>query len=336
MEAVRGAQAYLNYQAWAVTLAVGFLILRNFAAVLNRPRLGLWVILAGIPMNGILDYGLVLGHLGLPRMEIAGAGLASLITHSVMFLTMLAIALRVRPLSRYNILGRFWKPDWPVFGQIFVLGLSIAGIMFLEFGLIMGSLMMIGWIGANALAAHQIALMLASVTFKVPLGISQAATVRVGHAAGRRDLKGVARAGWTAIAMGVAFMAMTSVVMWICPELLVAIFLDRADAGNAAVMALAASLIMVAAVFQIGDGVQTIGAGVLRGLSDTRVPMAFAAFGFWVLGLSSGYVLGLRMNLGTVGIWAGMTVGLTVVAIFYAVRFRHLVRKGHLPEVARD
>ena len=267
VQAVRGAQAYLDYQAWALVSAVAFVVLRNFAAVLNRPRLGLWVMVAGIPLNGILDYGLVLGRLGLPRMEIAGAGLASLVTHTLMFLTMLLIAVRVRPLSRYNILGRFWKPDWEVFAQIFRIGLPIAGIMGMEFGLIMGSLLMIGWIGSDALAAHQIALMLASVTFKVPLGISQAATVRVGHAAGRRDPAGVARAGWTAIAMGVAFMAMTSVVMWTWPDLLASIFLDRADAGNAEVMALAVSLIMVAAVFQVGDGVQTVGAGVLRGLS---------------------------------------------------------------------
>ncbi len=336
VQAVEGAQAYLDFQAWALVSAVAFVVLRNFAAVLNRPRLGLWVILVGIPVNGILDYGLVLGRLGLPRMEIAGAGLASLVTHTLMFLAMLLIAVRVRPLSRYNILGRFWKTDWEVFAQIFRIGLPIAGIMFMEFGLIMGSLVMIGWIGADALAAHQIALMLASVTFKVPLGISQAATVRVGHAAGRRDAAGVARSGWTAIFMGIAFMAMTSVVMWTCPELLASIFLDRADAGNAAVMALAASLIMVAAVFQIGDGVQTVGAGVLRGLSDTRVPMTFAAFGFWVLGLSAGYVLGLRMDLGTVGIWIGMTVGLSAVAVFHVLRFRHLLRIGYLPRVARD
>ncbi len=336
IEAVRGAQAYLNYQAWALPSAVAFVVLRHFAAVLNRPRLGLWVILAGIPLNALLDYGLVLGRLGLPRMEIAGAGLASLVTHMLMFLVMLVIALRVRPLSRYNILGRFWKPDWPVFGQIFRLGLPIAGIMILEFGLIAGSLVMIGWIGSNALAAHQIALMLASVTFKVPLGISQAATVRVGHAAGRRDPAAVARAGWTAIAMGIAFMAMTSVVMWVWPEILVMIFLDRADAGNTAVMALAASMIMVAAVFQIGDGVQTIGAGVLRGLSDTKVPMTFAAFGFWVLGLPAGYLLGFTMDFGAVGIWVGMTVGLSAVGVFHALRFRRLLNLGHMPRVAPD
>ncbi|MCG8511564.1 MAG: MATE family efflux transporter [Rhodospirillales bacterium] len=335
-EASRSAQVYLDYLAWALPPAIGFMVLRNFAAVLNRPRLGLWVLLAAIPLNAVLDYGLVLGRLGMPRMEIAGAGLASLIAHAFMFLAMLWIALRVRPLSRYTILGRFWRPDWSVFLQIFRVGLPIAGILTLEFGLIVVSLVMIGWIGPNALAAHQIALMLASVTFKVPLGISQAATVRVGNAAGRGDVAGIARAGWTAMIMGVVFMAAMTLIMWTWPDALASIFLDRADAGNAAVMTLAASLILVAAVFQIGDGAQTIGAGVLRGLSDTKIPMTFAAFGFWVLGLSAGYLLAFRFDLGAVGVWIGITVGLSTVALFHVARFRHLTRIGYLPRVATD
>lgn len=334
--ASHAAQAYLNYRAWAVIPAVAFVVLRNFAAVLNRPRLGMWVVLAAIPLNGVLDYGLVLGRFGLPRMEMAGAGLASLIASVFSFLTMLWIVLSIRPLRRYNILGRFWRPDWPVFRRIFRIGLPIAGLMTMEFGLIMGSLVMIGWTGADALAAHQIAIMLASITFKVPLGISQAATVRVGYAAGRRDPAGIARSGWTAIAMGVAFMALMSVVMWIWPDALVAIFLDRTDPANAEVMALAASLIVVAGFFQVGDGIQTVGAGVLRGLNDTKVPMTFAAFGFWVLGLSSGCVLGIAMGLGAVGVWIGMTVGLSSVAAFHLGRFRHLIRIGYLPGVAQD
>jgi MATE family multidrug resistance protein len=334
--ASRAAQEYLNYRAWALVPAIAFMVLRNFAAVLNRPRLGLWVILAAIPLNGILDYGLVLGRFGLPRMGIAGAGLASLVASSVMFLVMLWIALTVRPLSRYTILGRFWRPDWSVFRRIFRIGLPIAGIMLVEFGLIGGSLLMIGWIGPNALAAHQIAIMLASVTFKVPLGIAQAATVRVGHALGRRDLAGVVRAGWVAFAMGLVFMTLASAVMWSWPDALAGIFLRKSDVGNVEVMALAASLIMVAAVFQIGDGAQTIGAGVLRGLSDTAVPMSFAAFGFWGLGLPCGYLLGITMGLGAVGVWVGITIGLFGVAVFHVLRFRHLTRRGHLPGVAPD
>ena len=335
-EASREAQIYLNYLAWALPGGISFIVLRNFAAVLNRPKLGLWVILAAIPLNAALDYGLIFGAFGLPRMEIAGAGLASLVAHVFMFGVMLWIALTVRPLSRYQILSRFWRPDWVIFSRIFKVGLPISGILGLEFGMIGGSLIMIGWIGTNALAAHQIALMLATVTFKVPLGISQAATVRVGHAAGRGDVPGVARAGWTAMAIGVIFMTAASFVMWIWPEALVSIFLDADDPANTPVVALAASLILVAAVFQVGDGAQTIGSGVLRGLSDTTIPMTFAGFGYWVLGLSAGYVLGFKAELGAIGVWIGMAVGLIAVAVFHAARFRYLVRKGYLPGVAPE
>jgi MATE family multidrug resistance protein len=334
--ASHAAQEYLAYRAWALAPAVAFVVLRNFAAVLNRPRLGLWVILAAIPLNGFLDYGLVLGRFALPRMGIAGAGLASLIASTVSFLIMLWIALTVRPLSHYTIMGRFWRPDWSVFRRIFRVGLPIAGIMMLEFGLVFVSSIMIGWMGSTALAAHQIAITLATLTFRVPMGIAQAATVRVGHAAGRRDVAGVVRAGWVAFAMGLAFMGLASIVMWAWPDALVGIFLKKSGAGNVEVMALAASLIMVAAVFQIWDGAQTIGAGVLRGLNDTAIPMSFAAFGFWGLGLPCGYLLGITMGLGAVGIWIGITIGLFGVAVFHVVRFRLLTRRGYLPRLAPD
>jgi len=335
-EASREAQWYLNYLAWALPGAVCFIVLRNFATVLDRPKLGLWVILAAIPLNAALDYGLIFGAFGLPRMEIAGAGLASLISHVFMFGVMLWISLAVRPLNRYQILARFWRPDWVVFGRIFRVGLPISGILALEFSMFLGSVVMMGWIGSNALAAHQIALMLASFTFKVPLGIAQAATVRVGYAAGRRNVPGVARAGWTALVMGVVFMVAASIVMWTWPEAMVAIFLDTSDPANGSVVALAASLILVAAVFQVGDGAQTIGSGVLRGLSDTTVPLTFAVFGFWGLGLSAGYLLGFKADLGAVGIWMGMAIGLITVAAFHAGRFRYLVGKGYLPDVVGD
>ncbi|MBL6928540.1 MAG: MATE family efflux transporter, partial [Rhodospirillales bacterium] len=136
------AQRYLNYLAWSLPGAVCFIVLRNFATVLNRPRLGLWVILAALPLNAVLDYGLIFGAFGLPRMEIAGAGLASLIAHVFMFGVMLWISLAVRPLSRYQILVRFWRPDWAIFAQIFKVGLPISGILALEFSMFIGSVIM--------------------------------------------------------------------------------------------------------------------------------------------------------------------------------------------------
>jgi MATE family multidrug resistance protein len=330
-EAARLADDYLDFFGWSLPWGLGLVVLRNFAAVLGRPRLGLWIIAAGIPLNAVLDYGLIFGHLGMPRLELAGAGIASVIAQAAMFGAMLTVVLAVRPLSRYQILGRFWRPDWTVFLRIFRLGLPIAGIMMLEFGLFFVSSIMIGWMGSTALAAHQIAMTLATLTFRVPLGIAQAATVRVGHAAGRRDAGGVMRAGWTALAMGVAFMVLASCAMWVWPQALVAVFLDPSQPGNAEVAVLAAALVVVAAVFQVADGAQTIGAGVLRGLSDTTVPMALAAIGYIAIGIPAAYLLAFPGNLGAVGVWMGMAIALFGVAVCHVVRFAWLVRRRRLP-----
>jgi len=330
-EAARLADDYLDFFGWSLPWAVGLVVLRNFAAVLGRPRLGLWIIAAGIPLNALLDYGLIFGRLGMPRLELAGAGIASVIVQASMFGAMLALVLTVRPLSRYQILVHFWRPDWAVFLRILRLGLPISGIVMLEFALFLVSSVMIGWMGLTALAAHQIAMTLSTLTFRVPMGIAQAATVRVGRASGRGDAGGVMRAGWTALGMGVTFMALASGTMWMWPDVLVAVFLDPAQPGNADVAVLAVALVLVAAVFQVADGAQTIGAGVLRGLSDTAVPMAFAAIGYIVIGIPAAYLLAFPGNLGAVGIWLGMAIALFGVAAGHVVRFAWLVRTDRLP-----
>lgn len=325
------AQDYLDFFGWTLPWGIGLVVLRNFAAVLGRPRLGLWIFAAGIPLNALLDYGLIFGRLGMPRLELAGAGLASVIAQAAMFGAMLVVVLTAQPLARYQILGNFWRPDWVVFARIFRLGLPIAGIMAMEFGLIVVSQVMIGWIGSTALAAHQIALTLASLTFKVPLGIAQAATVRVGRAAGRRDAEGAGRAGWTALAMGAAFMTLASLVMWAWPEALAGVFLDLSLPGNDEVARLAALLVLVAAVFQVADGAQTIGAGVLRGLNDTAVPLVFGGVGYVAIGIPAAWLLGFPGGLGAVGVWMGMAIGLIAVAFCHVIRFAILVRRRHLP-----
>ncbi|MBE0532740.1 MAG: MATE family efflux transporter [Rhodospirillales bacterium] len=332
-DASRLAQDYLDFFGWTLPWGIGLVVLRNFAAVLGRPRLGLWIFAAGIPLNALLDYGLIFGRLGMPRLELAGAGLASVVAQAAMFAAMLAVVLTTKPLARYRILGNFWRPDWVVFARIFRLGLPIAGIMAMEFGLIVVSQVMIGWIGSTSLAAHQIALTLASLTFKVPLGIAQAATVRVGRAAGRRDADGVGRAGWTALAMGVAFMTLASLVMWTWPEAMAAVFLDLSLPGNDEVARLAALLVLVAAVFQVADGAQTIGAGVLRGLNDTAVPLVFGVVGYVAIGIPAAWLLGFPGGLGAVGVWMGMAIGLIAVAFCHVIRFAFLVRRRHLPRV---
>ena len=192
----------------------------------------------------------------------------------------------------------FWRPDWIVFRRIFAIGLPIAGIYLIEMGVFSFAVVMMGWIDATSIAAHHIAIQIAAVTFMVPMGIGQAATVRVGQALGRGDPAGVRRAGFAALAIGVAFMSAMSLLIALFPAFLAGLFLDRGMAGSAEVLALAASLLYVAAAFQIVDGMQAICAGALRGLNDTRIPMAAAAVGYWMIGFGVGWTLGFAVGLG--------------------------------------
>ena len=324
------AHEFLSTLLWCLPGAIAFVVLRNFAAALNRPMPGLWVMLAGVPLNALLAWALIFGRLGAPRMELAGAGLASALVNLLMLIAMLAVTTRMAPFRRYRILGRFWRPDWEIFRRIFALGLPIAAAFFMEYGIIAFAAVMMGWIGATAIAAHQIALQIASISFMVPFGIGQAATVRVGHAVGRGDPDGVRRAGWCAIAIGVVFMAAMSAVILSMPEALAGLFIDADAPGAARVVALAASLLLIAAAFQMADGAQTIGLQALRGLNDTAAPMAIALFGYWAVGFPAGYGLAFAAGCGAVGIWVGLAAGLGTVAVLVTIRFARMTRPRHV------
>jgi MATE family multidrug resistance protein len=177
-----------------------------------------------------------------------------------------------------------------------------------------------GWLGAPAVAAHAVALQLASLTFMVPLGLGQAATVRVGLALGRRDEEAITRAGWTAWVMGVGFMGAMALAMWTFPHQLVTLFLEDSSA-NGTTIALAVSFLQVAAAFQLVDGAQVIGAGMLRGLHDTRWPLIFAFFGYWIVGLGIGAWLAFGEDWKGLGIWIGLASGLAAVAALMLARW---------------
>jgi MATE family multidrug resistance protein len=200
------------------------------------------------------------------------------------------------------------------------LGLPIGITMALEMGVFALAAYFMGWIGAVAVAAHAVALQIAAVTFMVPLGLGQAATVRVGLAAGRRDEAGITRAGWTAWMLGVAFMASMAAVMWAVPYRLVTLFLEESPA-NMVVIGLAVTFLKVAAAFQLVDGAQVIGAGMLRGLHDTRWPLLFAFVGYWVVGLGIGTWLAFGADWKGLGIWIGLASGLAAVAMLMLVRW---------------
>jgi len=263
---------------------------------------------------------LIFGHFGLPALGLIGGGLGSTLTWTIMCAALVIVVSIDRQFRRFYLFGRFWRLDRERTLAMVRLGWPIGGTMALEMGVFALAAYFMGWIGTPAVAAHAVALQLAALTFMVPLGLGQAATVRVGLALGRRDEPGIARAGWTAWIMGVGFMGAMALIMWIAPRPLVTLFLADVP-ENAVVIALAVSFLRVAAAFQLVDGAQVIGAGMLRGLHDTKWPLVFALVGYWVVGLGIALWLAFSLDWRGVGIWIGLASGLAAVAVLMLWRW---------------
>jgi MATE family multidrug resistance protein len=322
------AAIYIRCLQWAVLPFYGYIVLRSFISALERPGWALVIMVIAVLINAGLNWVLVFGKLGFPAYGIAGSGAATSIATLFMFLGM-AVVVSVHPkFRRYHLFGRFWRADWPRFWALFKLGAPIAGILAFEVTIFNAAAFLMGLIGATALAAHAIALQIASVSFMVPLGIGQAVTVRVGLAYGAGDPEGVSRSGWVAYALGVSFMALTAMVMITVPQLLIAAFIDIDDPANAAVIGLAVTFLAFAALFQVVDGAQAVAAGMLRGLQDTNVPMIYAAIGYWGIGLPLGALLAFKFGLEGSGIWIGLFTGLAVVAALLLYRWLQRDRLG--------
>ena len=320
------AGEYLAFAAWQLPAALGFIALRAFVAALGETRIVLLVTLAAIPLNAALNGLLMFGLLGFPRMELAGAGLATALVHTGMFAALFRYCLRRRRLRRYALAARFWRADWPRFFALIRLGAPIGLTMLAESGLFAAASALVGWIGADALAAHAVAIQITSLTFMIPYGLSQATTVRVGMAWGAADRAGARRAGFVALALTGGYMSAAAALLWLAPEALIAPFFDPAEPANAAASALAVSLLAVAAVFQLADGTQVAAAGALRGIGDTARPMTVALIGYWAVGVPTALLLGFPLGFGAPGVWAGLAAGLLFAAVALTRRFERLTR----------
>ncbi|BBK33182.1 MATE family efflux transporter [Allostella humosa] len=315
------AGGYMHSLQWALLPYLGYLVLRSLLATMQRPRWTLLVAAFAILANAGAGWALIFGRLGLPAMGLTGAGISTTCSSLVLFAGMAIVLTRHPAFRRYRIFGRFWRPDWPRLRQMWRLGIPMAITFALETSIFYAAAMMMGRIGADALAAHAIAIQIVSLVFMVPLGLGQVATIRVGRARGAGDAAAVGRAGWCALAIAGAFMCTSALAMTLMPGPLVGLFLDRARPENAAAVALAILLLGYSALFMIADGGQAVCAGMLRGLHDTRVPMILAAIGYWGLGLPFGILLTFPLGLGPVGVWIGLTAGLAAVAMPMLVRW---------------
>lgn len=330
------AGRYLMGLGWSLIPAWAFMALRNFMSAVNRPEPALWITLAAIPANALLAYALVFGASGLPALDVLGAGLATTVINFGMCAAAVWICYTRAPFAKYRILGNFWRPDWSLLRKLAAVGAPISGVFILEFGAFAVATLLMGKFGTAALAAHQIALQTASILFMVPFGISMAATVRVGHAVGRRDAPAARRAGLAALALGAGFMAVMTICVAFSRHWIPLAFLGSGAAAAPDTIALASLLLALGTSFFIADGVQTIAAGALRGLNDTRVPLLFALVAFWPCGILAGYELAFRFGLDAVGIWIGLSLGLLVQALLLIGRFHMLTLRRCLPAAAGE
>ena len=308
------AGAYVRTMQWSLLPFLGFLVLRSFISALERPGWSLVIGLCAVALNALGNWCLMLGHCGCQPMGIVGSGLATLLSTLVMAAAIAAVVHFDPQFNRFDLFGGLLRPDWPRFRALLRLGLPMAATLSFEVTIFNAAVFLMGLISAAALAAHAIAIQLAALTFMVPLGIGHAATIRVGRALGLGDTAAIGRAGWTALVLATTFMIATSMTMIVAPRLLISAFLDIHDPANADVVRLATSFLALAALFQIADGAQAVGSGVLRGLQDTRMPMLYALTGYWGIGLPLGVLLAFPLRLGGIGIWIGLATGLAVVA----------------------
>jgi MATE family multidrug resistance protein len=332
-ELARLAGRFLRGYMWVIPTWMLFQVMRNFVSALERPGWVLAISAAGIPLNALVSWSLIFGHLGMPELGIVGGGIGSSIVWAAMALALAIVVLTNRQFRRFHLFGRFWRPDWPRFRQLFRLGGPIGLTMGFEGAVFSAAAYLMGLFGAPSVAAHQIALQIAATSFMVPLALGQATTVRVGLAYGRGDRAAIGLAGWTAFGLSTAFMTLMATLMFAFPRELITLFLEDTPA-NATVIALGVSFLRIAALFQIVDGWQVVGAGMLRGLHDTRVPMIFALFGYWAIGLGVGVALAFFMDWRGIGIWWGLAAGLGVVAILMLWRWSRRDRLGLLPASA--
>jgi MATE family multidrug resistance protein len=313
---------FLALLMWSLIPQVACNVLRIFVAALGRPVFATAITALAIVVNALGNYAFVFGNLGAPALGLDGSAISTLITSLLTLAAYVAAIQGTRRLRRYYLFGRMWRPEWTRLKELVRLGLPIALIVAAEGGLFGSAAFLMGLIGEAQLAGHAIALQVAAFAFQVPFGMAQAATIRVGLHFGAGDRSGVTRAGWTALGLAAGFMVLPAGIMVFAPRLLLSAYVDVDAPQNAPLVGFAMQFLTVAAAFQLFDGTQTVAAGVLRGLQDTRVPMLIALFGYWAVGFTTAIILGFGTDLRGLGVWLGLAIGLVVVATLLVTRWR--------------
>lgn len=322
------ADNYLDIAKWALIPNLFIMVLRSYFGVVHKAHIVLVTTLAAAALNAILNYALIFGNWGAPALGIEGAAYATLGSSLLSMLLLMAMANWHPALRPHAILQRCWRSDWPAFFEVAKVGWPIGISILAEFALFSFSAIMMGWFGTIPLAAHGIVMQVISISFMIPLGLSQVATVHLGLAKGRKDPVEITMAGRTVLIVGVGFAVAVSALYVLWPSFTLSLFLDLNTIDAPAILAFAIPLLMVAAAFQLVDTLQILAAGLLRGLKDTRVPMQFALFSYWVIGIPTAFALSQYTSIGAIGIWVGLAIGLTVSSVLGMWRYLKRAKLG--------
>ncbi|GAB3529946.1 MATE family efflux transporter [Pontibacter brevis] len=313
------AVPYINILFLSMVPLMVFQAFRQFAEGLSLTKQAMWISIVANSLNILLNYILIFGKLGFEPMGLVGAGWATLISRVVMAMMMVGYVMYGKRFAVYRHFLRLRHLSFIHMYRIFKLGLPISGQMIFEMGAFSFSAVMIGWLGAKELAAHQIAINVASVTYMMASGIGAAATIRVGNQKGLGNYRAMRMAGISNLVMGAGFMVCSGLLMILGNELIPILYIDDPE-----VIRIASSLLVIAALFQISDGIQVVGLGALRGLEDVKVPSLISLIAYWGVGLPVGYFLCFKVDFGVNGIWMGLLTGLSVAAVLLTFRFQTL------------
>ena len=327
-EVVRLGGDYAKPLAGCFLPSIWFIVLRQFLAARSRANAVMTITVAAVFVNVALTWVLVYGHFGLPELGVAGAGWATAIVSWAMFATLAVHVGRASDLAHFRVFSGLYRIDLALWREILRLGMPVGGLALLEGGMFAVVAVLMGTLGADILAANQIIVTVATLGLVVSMAIGEATAVRVAHAVGRGAAPLARKCGYLGLIAGLVVMSSTAILFVTVPERIIAIFIDTTAAGNAGIVATAASLLIIAAVFQLADGSQAIASRALRGLKDTAAPMWIAAVGYWGFGVTGGCLLGFTFGFGAAGLWWGLALGLTVTAGLLVLRFRSVAGRG--------
>ena len=312
---------------WGVPALLWYTSLRNFSTVLHKTRIVVIISLVSLGVAIVSNWLFLYGNLGAPKLGVTGVGVSWSLASWVQLGIMWFYVRREPLLARYRVLADLLHADWRVLKDLFHVGWPISMSYAFETAMFLASTLMMTRLGRGDVGAHTVVISISSVSYMIPYGVSQAATVRVGFFTGAADPIGARRAGFSAIALGIIWMAMTGTAMLLFPNLLIGLYFHADDPKNAAQLAVAMLIIPIGALFQIVDGLQCVAIGALRGLKDTRVPMIMCFVGYCAIGIVISLLLAFVLGMGARGVWLGLLIGLTVSGGLLTFRFQRLARR---------